>query len=71
VQDQEPEWIVRTPGLKSFTYDLRKRGKMTQGYWDRVEAREQLLGVCEAQGLEVRCWGMRLMGLGGGCERIV
>jgi hypothetical protein len=30
---------------------LRKRGKMTRGYWDRVEAREQLLAVCEAQGI--------------------
>jgi hypothetical protein len=47
----EPEWKVKTPGLRSFTYDLRKRGKMTRGYWERVEVREQLLTVCETQGI--------------------
>jgi hypothetical protein len=51
VQDREPEWKLKTPGLESFTYDLRKRGEETRGYWDRREARKQLLLVCEQQGV--------------------
>jgi hypothetical protein len=51
VQDREPEWKLKTPGLRSFTYDLEKRGEQTYGYWDRVKARKQLIRVCEGQGI--------------------
>jgi hypothetical protein len=51
VQDRDPEWKTKTPGFKSFTYDLRKRSEETYGYWDWWEAREQLLVVCEGQGI--------------------
>jgi hypothetical protein len=51
VQDREPEWKLKTPGLRRFTYDLEKRGEETYGYWDRVKAENQLVRVCEAQGI--------------------
>ncbi|CAN9436384.1 unnamed protein product [Alternaria alternata] len=57
VQDQEPEWKVATPRLKKLRYDLTK---LCCGYWHLSKPREQLLGLCESQGIEgeVLLWSL-------------
>lgn len=48
----EPAWKVATPELKRFVYDLRTWGHMSFGYWNDPRSREELIGVCQAQGIE-------------------
>ncbi|CAN9412746.1 unnamed protein product [Alternaria alternata] len=57
VQDREPEWKVATPRLKKLRYDLTK---LCCGYWHLSKPREQLLGLCESQGIEgeVLLWSL-------------
>ncbi|RYO37571.1 hypothetical protein AA0111_g2264 [Alternaria arborescens] len=57
VQDREPEWKVATPRLKKLTYDLTT---LCCGYWHLSKPREQLLGLCESQGIEgeVLLWSL-------------
>ena len=57
VQDREPEWKVATPRLKKLTYDLTK---LCCGYWHLSKPREQLMGLCESQGIEgeVLLWSL-------------
>lgn len=57
VQDREPEWKVATPRLKKLTYDLTT---LCCGYWRLSKPREQLLGLCESQGIEgeVLLWSL-------------
>jgi hypothetical protein len=52
VQDRDPEWKAATPGLKKFTYDLRRRGGLSFGYWNMPGPREQFVGLCEEQGIK-------------------
>jgi hypothetical protein len=49
MQDREPEWKAATPRLKKLTYDLTK---LCCGYWSLSKPKEQLLGLCESQGIE-------------------
>jgi hypothetical protein len=57
VQGWEPEWKAATPRLKKLTYDLTR---LCIGYWTLSKPKEQLLGLCESQGIEgeVLLWAL-------------
>jgi hypothetical protein len=46
------EWKVATPKLKKFVYDLRKRGYLSDEYWNKGKIRRQFRNMCKEQGLE-------------------
>jgi hypothetical protein len=45
------EWREATPQLKELTHDLRKSGPYTFDYWDKKEKSEELMALCEGQGI--------------------
>jgi hypothetical protein len=45
------EWREATPQLKEFMHDLRKSGPYTFDYWDRKEKSDELMALCEGQGI--------------------
>lgn len=46
------EWKIATPQLKSFVYDLRKRGYLSHEYWNKGMIRKQFRMMCKEQGIQ-------------------
>jgi hypothetical protein len=47
----ENDWKEATRQLKEFVYGLRENGEFTCDYWSQREIRDDLRGLCKAQGV--------------------